>query len=160
MSRRGNQHAGWRHLHGVRSGWGSLTQRTARSLYHPIVLNFIKSLTQVTEAVALGRQNPDPALYYSLLPGVRWCPGVSHGGPQPTISVRPPPVPSSELHLDGLVPGGLKKGKCPPACGSRKPRRAVPCSWLPGTNGPSTGEPPRLPDSPSLLRVPNLPRPL
>ena len=47
----------WKHLPGILAGWGSLIQRTARSLYHPIVLlNVIKSLTQVTEAVALGRE--------------------------------------------------------------------------------------------------------
>lgn len=84
MSRRGNQHAGWKHLHGDLAGGGSRIQRTPRSLYHPIVLlNVIKSLTQVSEAVALGRENPDPVLRYSLLPCVRCCPESAMGGPSP-----------------------------------------------------------------------------
>ena len=82
MSRRGNQHAGWKHLHGDLAGGGSPIQRTARSLYHPIVLlNVIKSLTQVTEAVVLGRENPDPA----LLPCVRCCPESAMGAPAPHL---------------------------------------------------------------------------
>lgn len=72
----------WKHVPGVLAGWGSLIRRTAGSLYHPIVLlNAIKSLTQVTEAVALGRENPDPAPHYSLLPCVRCCPESAVGAP-------------------------------------------------------------------------------
>lgn len=65
----------------------------------------------------LGRENPDVALLYSLLPGIRCCPGVSPGGAQPTTSVLPSPAPSSKLPLAGLMPSALKEqGSQPSPC--------------------------------------------
>ena len=72
MSQRGNQHAGWRQLDGIRRS-RVIHQRTAKSLCHQVILqNFIKTLAEATEAVALeagqGEPRPGPALLFAA-----WC---------------------------------------------------------------------------------------
>lgn len=165
MSQRGIHHAGWRHLDCILGGRG-VHQRVARSLCHQtVLLNFIKTLTEVTEAAAPGGcvgRAPEPALLPSWLPDIRPQPGVSPTGGRRLPPPRPPPpAPPPKLALPGLMPEGERAPAVTwlPRAGAGGQARAVLWSRLPGTGGASAGEPPGRPDSPSLRRAPNLPSP-